>query len=116
MNQEEIDEILAHAGVKGMKWGKRKSRTIVKEAKVVGRIKKKSSKELTNQQLERSIKRMRLEKQYNELNPKGLNKGMKIAGVVVAVGTTITTIYNFSNSTLGQKIKEGVQSALNKNN
>ena len=23
MNQEEIDEILAHAGVKGMKWGKR---------------------------------------------------------------------------------------------
>lgn len=114
MNQEEIDEILAHAGVKGMKWGKRKSRTIVKEAKVVGRIKKKSSKELTNQQLERSIKRMRLEKQYNELNPKGISKGMKIAGAIVAVGTTATTIYNFANSPLGQKVKEGVQSALAK--
>lgn len=114
MNQEEIDDILAHVGVKGMKWGVRKSRPAVKEAKVVGRMKKKSSKELSNEQLQRSIKRMQLEKQYNELNPKGLSKGLKTAGVIISVGTTMSTIYNFANSPLGQKIKESVQVALNK--
>ncbi len=117
MNQEEIDEILAHAGVKGMKWGKRKSRTTVsKDYSRTKNLKRNKAKSLTDKELKTVINRMQLEKQYKDLKaePQGLTRANKVVLSVLAVGTTIKTIYKFANSPLGKKIKKDVQTALAK--
>lgn len=69
------DDFLEHVGVKGMRWGVRKSSGTnkVRTNKRGGRaydISKMSNKDLRN-----VVKRMELEKQYNELNKKSASEG-----------------------------------------
>lgn len=50
------------------------------------KIKSKSLSEMSNQEIEFLLKRQRLEKSYNELNPPQVSRGKKIAAGVMAVG------------------------------
>jgi hypothetical protein len=87
---EQVDDILEHFGVKGMKWGVHKSRS-AKEAERLAAVRSSSSTDakkalavkekvsekgvhsLTNKELETLAKRMRLEQEYSKLTstPKG---------------------------------------------
>jgi hypothetical protein len=81
----DLDEILEHYGVKGMKWGKRKNRNLVDprspkqteqnsaDAQRVTAIKtrvrtQKTTRPLSNDELEAAIKRMRLEQDFSKLS------------------------------------------------
>lgn len=72
----DLDEILEHYGVKGMKWGKRKSRQTESnsaDATRVGEVKtrvktQKTTKILTNAELKDAIERMRLEQDFSKLS------------------------------------------------
>lgn len=100
----ELEDTLMHFGVKGMKWGQRKERsssvTVTdrvgskKRVKTQGGYdrratvdakktathkqvaKKNSTDALTNKQLQEAVKRMQLEKQFNELANPGKKKGV----------------------------------------
>jgi hypothetical protein len=71
---------LAHVGVLGMRWGRRSNslkRTQSPEHSQVKELKKKKASELTNNELKIVSERIRLEKQYNELNPSSISRGKK---------------------------------------
>jgi 2'-5' RNA ligase len=69
-------EFLEHYGVKGMKWGKRKSRQTesdsadsTRTATIKSRAKtQKTTKVFSNEELEAAIKRMRLEQEFSKLS------------------------------------------------
>ena len=88
---------LAHYGVLGMKWGKRKSRTPSDDSAKVRDIRKKKIYEMSNQDLRDANNRLQLEKQYKDLTKK-TSRGKKAvqsyiatAGLIAgAVGATAT--------------------------
>lgn len=98
-----MDNELYHHGVKGMKWGVRKSpvrsssgTTRKRKSNTLSLFKKKkttrnasvaksspaqtkSVKDMSDDELRRKIERVRLEQQYQQLNPKTVSRGRRIA-------------------------------------
>lgn len=91
-----VDRILAHYGVKGMKWGVRRKRTPgepahgdAKRAKrVVGRARNSGTDAISNKDLQAAITRMNLEQQYNRLRPKTNSEKAKawVAETLLGIG------------------------------
>jgi len=98
---------LAHHGVKGMKWGIRKSTktggsskkkqvNMSEDAKEAARLKKKSLDELSTAEINRLNNRIQAEQNYRRLNPSMVKKGMMIAGATAAtLGTVAGVIGNY---------------------
>lgn len=98
-----MDNELYHHGVKGMKWGVRKTPvrsssgttrkrkyntfSLFKKKKTTRRAsatkssstQTKSVKDMSDDELRRKIERVRLEQQYQQLNPKTVSRGQRIA-------------------------------------
>lgn len=96
MDKEKIDELIEHAGVKGMRWGVRRKRdssgsaskgkssgeTAAKvkgkssdDAKKVKALRKKKLKELSDSEIAAVTKRLQLEKQYKDLTSAKVSPG-----------------------------------------
>ena len=97
-----MDNELYHHGVKGMKWGvrktpvrsssgatrKRKSNTLslFKKKKTTRKVSSansspaqtKSIKDMSDDEVQKKIERVRLEQQYQELDPKSVSRGKRI--------------------------------------
>lgn len=96
MNKEPNSTYLKHYGVKGMRWGVRKSYKRSKgskDYKQVKALRKKKAKDLSNKEMQRILRRADLEKKYNELNPSTIargtnlvNKYVSMTGKVAALG------------------------------
>lgn len=98
-----------------MKWGRRKARSTPSSENLQLRgLKKNPAKALSNEQLRTAISRMKLEKQYKELAPRGPAKAYKIATASLAVATTLSSVYAFKNSPLGKAVIDGVKASLAK--
>ena len=102
-----MDNELYHHGVKGMKWGVRKTPVISssgntrkRKSNTLSLFKKKktthnasvaksspaqtkSVKDMSDDELRRKIERVRLEQQYQQLNPKTVSRGQRIAKRVI---------------------------------
>lgn len=84
-----VDDVLAHFGVKGMKWGVRSaspggsmpSADAKSAANIQSKIKRGNTKTLSNKELQALITRMNLEQQYSRLTKPS---GKKTAGKFVA--------------------------------
>lgn len=69
----DVDEFIEHYGIKGMRWGKRRTKDISvaeRGSKREGRQTKEAkpnAKDLSDEQLRAAVNRMNLEKQYNTL-------------------------------------------------
>lgn len=84
------------------------------------KIKSKSLSEMSNQEIEFLLKRQRLEKSYNELNPPQVSTGKKIFAGIAAVGTTALAavtkadqIYSAYEKILKLSSKTGLDKAVN---
>ena len=98
-------DYMYHHGVKGMKWGVRKSRvkssgskkrgksTYSKDYTETAALRKKSYKQLSNEELKKLNKRMNLESEYKRLNPSKVSKGRNMVKGIVAAGGTAASIY-----------------------
>jgi len=104
------EDFLAHYGKLGMKWGRRNNRSA--ENVAVSVLRKKGAHHLSDSELKQAIGRMQLERQYRELNPKGISKGQKIVVGVLALGTTINSVLAFRNSALGRSIESEVKRTI----
>jgi len=75
MTFDSVDDVLAHFGVKGMKWGVRKKRPSVSKSRLTnqnGDYKHAHSTtpnhKLSNKELQRRVTRLNLEKQYRRFD------------------------------------------------
>jgi hypothetical protein len=124
----EVEQFIEHYGVKGMRWGTRRSRSeLRKEAKTRKKrtpheenielrlTREKKALELSNADLKKAISRMELETKYNNMNPKGLTKGLtstqKKVGALLALGTTINGVIAFANSPAGKAVASALKKA-----
>ena len=136
MTESIADNVLAHFGievggelkqygVKGMKWGVvrergsngRVKRTVSSDHEESRASKKKPISQMSNAELKRLNERLELERKNNQLQSRSgiskIKKGTEMAGVILAVGTTVSTAYNFVKSPTGQAIINTVKKSLN---
>lgn len=115
---------LSHYGILGMRWGvsrsssKRRSsgRKESSEDHKQSRINKsKSTKELSTAELKALTNRLQLEKQYRELAPKDLRKGLSVVKSITATGATIASLYALSTTPMAQAAKKAIQIAKTNN-
>lgn len=114
---------LYHHGIKGMKWGVRRSkkklariqkkaskRSWSEDAKTASEIRTKSPKQMSNAEMRKLNERTRLEREYSQLHPNAVSKGFSYVGKTAAIMGTALTLYNNSNTiikvgkTAGNKI------------
>jgi hypothetical protein len=101
---ETIDGILAHYGVPGMRWGKRKPGTGTPSKRVASAdhteakaLKKKRPAELSNAELKKLNERMNLEQNYMRLmsnNPSKLRQGAQITSELLKLANQGYSAYN----------------------
>lgn len=114
------NDVLAHFGIKGMRWGVRrtpeqlghrkkgKSNNRSEDEKEVSSLRKKKTKNLSNKELEKITKRMNLERQYSELKRKEISAGEQYVNSVLKYATTAATIYGLSKSPMVKDLKKKI--------
>ena len=110
--EENYDDFLQHYGVLGMKWGHRKTRSNASSNKKPKSTKntttskpkpKQTQRELSDEELRAVINRMRLEREYADLQYRASSRA-KVENVVKTVGTaallttSVVKIYNNLNT------------------
>ena len=110
--EENYEDFLQHYGVLGMKWGHRKARSTSSSNKKPKSTKntttskpkpKPTQRELSDEELRAVINRMRLEREYADLQYRSSSRA-KVENVVKAVGTaallttSVVKIYNNMNT------------------
>lgn len=101
---------LMHHGVKGMKWGVRKAKRSValanrrriskysEDYNETRQLRRKSSKQLSNEDLKKLNKRMNLEQEYNRLSTSSVNRGLSVAKKILSVSGVAGGLYAMSKS------------------
>lgn len=112
--EENYDDFLQHYGVLGMKWGKRKARstissnkkpkstTITKPKQTPKPKSKPTKRRLTDAELRAVVNRMRLEREYADLQYRASSRSkvesvVKTIGTVAALTTSAIKIYENLN-------------------
>ena len=118
------EQELYHSGVKGTKWGVRKSRSSSgsskkkrsktdgwsDDAKEAYRINKKKVNQMSNAELKKLNERRNLERNYRQLNPNAVKRGIAVVATTAAALGTMTALYNNGNQliNIGKKIVDGM--------
>ena len=85
------DDIIVHYGVKGMKWGIRKRS---RQSKDAFRLKTSRVATLSNAQLQRANKRMKLEQDFNKYRRKNLTDLLNlVGGALKYIGPMVVSAY-----------------------
>lgn len=118
-----VDELI-HYGVKGMKWGVRKSDSVSggstrsEDAREfernTRRIQAHGTRSLSNRELQSVLIRMNMENQYHNMlgqNRDLLDSGQQTAKKIIGLGKTIEDARKFLNTPTGQLIKKGLVTA-----
>ena len=93
---------LYHYGIKGMKWGIRRTDAQLARARKKAPIEehedykkahsKKSVKSMSNQALRERLNRLNMEEQYAKLNPSNVSRGKDMASKILKAGTAVATV------------------------
>ena len=101
------NDYLQHHGIKGMKWGirrteaqlarvrgKAKKENWSEDARSVGEIRTKSEKQMSNAEIRKVNERMDLERRYSQLNPGVIKKGSMKVAAATGIMATALAFYN----------------------
>ena len=122
---DQLNAALAHYGIKGMQWGRRKAGT----GKASTHVKKgsedheksrelnaKKPRDLSNSELKALNNRLQLERSHKDLTrtTSNFNKGHDKVKAVLAVAATAQAAYTFANSPMGKQIAGALKKAATK--
>ena len=110
--EENYDDFLQHYGVLGMKWGHRKARSTSSSNKKPKSTRntttskpkpKPTQRELSDEELRAVINRMRLEREYADLQYRSSSRAkvenvVKVVGTAALLTTSVVKIYNNMNT------------------
>lgn len=89
-HSEAADKVLAHYGILGMKWGKRKAKSVTnpsEDHKRAQSLKGKKISEMSNSELRDLTQRLQLERQYKDLKKSEISEGQKlVSGILKDIG------------------------------
>lgn len=116
---EGVEAILAHHGIKGMRWGVRKAKDQTSTSKKSQKkyhsdyeqsraYKKQGYKNLSNKELQELTQRMNLERNLRDLESSDYQRGLSFVKTITAAGTTIVSLYALSKTPLAQDIKKAL--------
>jgi hypothetical protein len=118
---ETMEEALSHHGVKGQRWGVRRSKRQLERAarqspehKNVQALKGKKSSELSNQELKAINERLNLEQNFHRLNPTTVQRGHSAVKGVLGVAGTGVAVYTMAQSPAGKAAIAAGRKALGK--
>lgn len=123
LEEDEDDTRLLHYGVKGMRWGKRKSDSSSRESKPKvptsadhdesRALLSKSARSLSNAEIKKINERLQLEKTLGELNMSQgtYKKTQRKVKDVLEVGQTMQQAYNLVNGPLGKAVVSAIKVA-----
>jgi hypothetical protein len=100
------EEVLAHFGVRGMRWGVRRDGTsgqVSSDHKNARMLQRKGVAALNNQQLKTVNERLNLEQNFNRMNPSTRRKGESHVKEILATLTLATTAFATFRNTAGGK-------------
>ena len=118
-----VEDVLAHVGILGMRWGvrssgggKSKASSSAKkpsadndgpsEEHMSARIgASKSVKNLSNVEIKKINERLQLEQSFKNLTPSKYKRSMDFIKTVTAAGATLAALYALSETPLGQAVK-----------
>ena len=90
---------LYHYGIKGMKWGIRRTDAQLARARKKAPHEdfkkahsKKSVKSMSDQELRERLNRLNMEEQYAKLNPSTVSRGKDMTSKILKAGTTVATV------------------------
>lgn len=111
-------DVLAHYGIKGMRWGVRRrtddpgsSSDTERALAIRDKVRRGGTKSLTNEEMQALVSRINLEQQYARLNPSKIEKGAKLAGSVLRLGSTVNQVMAFINSPAGKALVAALRAA-----
>jgi len=122
--EKSILEYLAHHGVKGQRWGvrrtkaalaraaRREGKPLSPEAARAKQLSKKRRSELTNEELRFLNERQNLEQNNRRLNPNVVEKGHNKTKAVIAILGTAAAAERFFNSPTGKLAREAGKVAV----
>lgn len=123
-NPDRADRVLAHYGIPGMKWGRRKApgggyETTGRAANSsdhteTRELKKQATRTLSNQQIKKVNERLQLESNLNRLkletNP--ITRGEKITKTTLGIVTTAGSLYALSKSPAAKAVADLLKEKL----
>lgn len=101
-----MNNYLAHYGVLGMKWGRRKGSSGSRIKKPMSLRKK--AKNMSDEELQKQIKRLQLEKQYKQLKREDVSAGSKFVkdvGGNIAKQTVVNSVTKYTSAALTNAIE-----------
>jgi hypothetical protein len=117
----EVDDFIQHFGVKGMRWGVRKSgggspHPVSADATAtthhLATVKAHGTGALSNEELKHLVTRLGLEEQHNRLNPKHVSTGQKIVSELLGVGSNVAK--QQATAYAGKYAAKGIEELINK--
>ena len=119
MTQQTPEDVLAHFGVRGMRWGIRKGRGTARAAsrsadssaakEALTKAKKSGVSSLSNQELQSLNSRLQLEQTYNKLTTKQKSTGKRVLEAVLGAGKTANDVLTFVNSPAGKMVRGEIE-------
>lgn len=118
VSMNDVNSHLAHYGVKGQRWGVRRTDAQLRkgpseDAKKIGEnhrvAKKTGTKALSTKELQELVTRLNLEQQYSRMNPSTRQKGHATVKNLLAVGVTVNSAILFAQSPAGKAIAKALK-------
>lgn len=97
---------LQHHGVRGMKWGVRRSRRQL--ARAAGKSSGKSVKDMSDKELQAVVSRMNLEQQHSRLSSSGRNKSIVATGAAFAGGIALNVARSQIQTTANKRVASAI--------